>query len=296
MEQSEAPRHPPGAGSRLFHLPTPAGGARIPGSPRGGGWYCPPPLSSLGTGSHHARFNGEVRRGISHTHAHTPPPPPREWKGPAGHPAALPHPGGPHNGRTSRLAPTFSSASSSFRGLRPPSSPAALPCLLPQDRRPPTRKCPGVTPAAAAKETLPAPPPPAPSHRADPPPPPSWTHNEARRCPTPPRSLLLPPPPSWAGNEASAAPGGPVAGRRGEPSLAEAGACCGSRRDGHPVGLGCLAPGAEQCSRQHPAQASAAGWARGSALRHLAEAGVLWRKRKGGGEQSGPCAPQIYLG
>lgn len=104
--------------------------------------------------------------------------------------------------------PYLCSASSSLPGPPSASSPAALPRLLPRDRRPPTRKCPGVTLAAAAMETLPAPvppPPPAPSHRPDPPPPPSWTHNEARRCPTRPRSLL-PPPPSW------------------EPSLAEAGA------------------------------------------------------------------------
>lgn len=102
--------------------------------------------------------------------------------------------------------PYLCSASSSFRGLRPPPSPAALPRLLPRDRRPPTRKCPGVTPAAAAMETHPAPGPPPPAHGADPPP--SWTHNEARGLAAPSRSHL-PPPPSWA---------------RSEPSLAEAGA------------------------------------------------------------------------
>lgn len=35
MEQPEAPRYSPGAGSRLFHLPSSVGGARSPGSPPG---------------------------------------------------------------------------------------------------------------------------------------------------------------------------------------------------------------------------------------------------------------------
>lgn len=130
---------------------------------------------------------------------------------------------GPHNGRAPRLAPTFAR-------LPPPSGAPVR--LLPSGASLPA--APG--PAASNQEVprcdtggrrygnppAPAPPLPAPSLRADPPPPPSWTHNEARRCPTPPRSLI-PPPPSWARNEASAAPGGPVAGRRGEPALAEAG-------------------------------------------------------------------------
>lgn len=109
------------------------------------------------------------------------PPAPREWKGPA----RPPTPGV----RTMAGRPvstlTFGRLPPPFRGLRPPPPQRRFLCSLPRDRRPPTRKCPGVTPAAAAMETLPAP---------VPPPPPSWTHNEARRCPARPRAPLPPQP------------------------------------------------------------------------------------------------------
>lgn len=70
-------------------------------SPPGGGWYCPPPLSSVGTRSHPAapmESSGAASPPI-HTHTHTHiPPTPWERKGPGGHPAARlgrsPTPGG----------------------------------------------------------------------------------------------------------------------------------------------------------------------------------------------------------
>jgi len=146
---------------------------------------------------------GPARHLPTHTH---PPLPPRPGNGrvqPAAPPRSRrsPTPGGSRTmaGRPGSPLPLLGFLLLLLLLPGPPSasSPAALPCLLPRDRRPPTRKCPGATPAAAAMETLPepAPPSPAPSHRADPPPPPSWTHNEARRSPTPP-CFLLPPPPS----------------------------------------------------------------------------------------------------
>lgn len=153
--------------------------------------------------------------------------------------AAFPPTQRPENGRVQHATPGGAqwpprpylcspSSSPSSQGLRPPPRQRHFPALLPQERRPPTRKCPRVTPATAAMETLPAPAPPrpAPSHRAGPPPPPSCTHTEVLRCPTRPRSPLRPPP-SWVPNEGWAAPGGLVTRLR-ELSLGEAGAAFGS--------------------------------------------------------------------
>lgn len=197
MEQPGAPRYPPGAGSRLSHLPGSRGCAQ-PGPSR---WRmvapASPQLSRNSVPPRPPHWRGRTRRFPPHSAPGMEGSDPRPRGGAQWPPAPLP-----------LLAFLFSL-------LPPPRASVRLlpqrhfPALLPQERRPPTRKCPGVTPATAAMETLPAPAPPrpAPSHGAGPPPPPSCTHSEARRCPARPRSPPRPPP-FWAPNEGRAAPAG----------------------------------------------------------------------------------------
>lgn len=135
---------PCGSRSRHFHLPGPAGGAPPPGEDGSAR------LPSAGRNPR-ASMEGPAR----HLHIHTRAGPPAPRNGRV-QPATL----GPHNGRSKvPVCPYLCSASSSSRGLPPPPpSPAARPCSLPRDWRPPTGKCPNVTPPL----WKPSPPPPLP--------------------------------------------------------------------------------------------------------------------------------------
>lgn len=139
-----APQYPAGASSRHFHLSGPARGARpprgrmvVPASPQPGGTR---PL------------RWRVRHGTS-THTRGPP------RTPAVDGSSQPPRGRTMAGAKSRLVPTFARLPPlPGASLPPPPSPAARPCSLPRDWRPPTRKCPDVTPPL----WKPSPPPPLP--------------------------------------------------------------------------------------------------------------------------------------
>lgn len=163
MEQPAAPQSPTGASSRLFHLPTPPGGCAQRGPPAGedGSTHLPPGLSR--------NFSPTPLASTARSAVFPPPAAPR-MEASAQRPRRV-HFGKWGGGRTMAGSPLPLLCLTFARRLPSPSSPGGLrPCLLlllplrcPGARRPPTRKRPGVTPAAAAMETLPAPAPPLPS-------------------------------------------------------------------------------------------------------------------------------------